>query len=400
MAETASHFSEQNFSEQPTPHEFVDARIDTFDIDPALPFTPLRIGVVGMGTFADNYVKGAIAAGHEVVCVVGPAKQKDKELDVVRATARENGIPDFMFSSLNNPDTVEQLRNLKPDIMIAASVTAIIPDEVTGIAEMGMWGWHPSRPLEDGYRGRSAINWQRINELTDENGAPAIGMCVYALGREGDQIPTDKASQKSKPLPIGSVENDPNDIADQGPILAEKLVTLPENATTANAAFSKILTPEGVKFMIEITNKMAQAKEMGLIFRGQPQVSGEGNYQPPIEKEHVKIDWQKPAHSIKAMIDAATFNPGAWTMDTSGNMVTLYDGSVVEGQSQEPGRIAGLVEMEEGKGYVLIETGEDHLRVGTMRSGIMEGSREIKGKPAPAHQFANDNGLKKGHVFN
>jgi len=376
-------------------YEFVDGRIDEWDVDPNTPFSPLRIGVMGSGKFAEAYVRGAIEAGHEVVFIVGPAIVEGKDPDVIRSTAKELGVPNYKFSSLTNPDTVDGLRGQKPDIMIAASLTAIVPQEVTEIAPMDMWGWHPSRPKADGYRGRSAPNWQRLNELSDENGNPAIGMCVYSLSRGDEQIPSQQII-RTKPLPIGSLENDPNDIADKGPILAEKLVTLPEDATTVIAAFNKVLQPEGVKYMLEITNKMAIAKDMGLIFRGEPQTEGEGNYQPPIEKKHVKIDLTKPARSVKAIIDAATFNPGAWVEDPDGNMVTLYEAAVAEGISNEPGRLSGIVELDEGKGYILLETGEELIRTDVLRSGKMEGTKENKGKPTPAFQFAKNSGWKSG----
>lgn len=377
-----------------TQFEFVDGRIDEWDIDPSTPFSPLKIGVMGSGKFADRYVRGAIEAGHEIVFVVGPAIIEGKEPDAVRATAKEFGIPNFKFSSLTQPDAAKNLKDFEPDMLIAASLTATVPQEVAEIAPMDFWGWHPSRAKEDGYRGRSAPNWQRINELTDANGNPAIGMCVYSLSRGDELIPCEYGVNK-KPLPMGSKEDDPNDTLDKGPILAEKLVTLPEDATTVISAFNNVLLPQGVEYMLEITNKLAIAKDMGLIFRGQPQVDGEGNYQPPIEKKHVKIDFTKPAHSIKAMIDAGTFNPGAWVEDQEGNMVTLYEGSVEVGDSPEPGRLVKIVELEEGKGHIIIGTGKDLLKTKVLRGGRMEGLKEIKGKPTDAFQFANDGGWKE-----
>jgi hypothetical protein len=80
-------------------YEFVDGRIDQWDVDHNTPFTPLKIGVMGSGKFADQYVQGAIAAGHEIVFVVGPAIVDGKEPDAVRATAKNLGIPNFKFSS-------------------------------------------------------------------------------------------------------------------------------------------------------------------------------------------------------------------------------------------------------------------------------------------------------------
>ena len=398
MAEQLSSY--QLGPEQGSSYQELECRIDQFDIDPNTPFTPLRIVVMGSGDFANDYVKGAIAAGHEVVTAIGPAKQKDKELDKVRQTAKDLNIPDYMFSSLSDPEMVRLLREeVKPDLIIGASLTAIIPQEVTDIPELGMWGWHPSRPLEDGYRGRSAINWQIINEVTDEDGDPAIGMCIYGLGRDNTQIVPKPPLERTKSLPIGSEENSPNDIADKGPILAEKLVKLPEDARTAAAAFPKVLAKEGVNYLLEATNKMAIAKDMGIIFRGQPQVVGEGNYQPPIEKKHAKIDLTKPAKTVKATVDGSSNNPGSWGYDKDGNMVSVYEASIVETQeAQEPGNLVDIVELEEGKGYVLLGTGEHLLRANTLRDGHMEGSKEIKGKLTPAHQYAREKGWEVGTV--
>lgn len=377
-------------------YEFVDGRIDQWYVDHNTPFTPLKIGVMGSGKFADQYVQGAIAVGHEIVFVVGPAIVDGKEPDAVRATAKNLGIPNFKFSSLTQPNAAENLSKFKPDIMIAAGLTATVPQGVAEIAPMDFWGWHPSRAKEDGYRGRSSTNWQRINELTDEKGNPAIGMCVYSLSR-GDELIPKEFSVNNKPLPIGSIENDPNDTLDKGPILAEKLVTLPEDSTTVISAYNNVLMPEGVKYMLEITNKMAIAKDMGLIFRGEPQIDGDGNYQPPIEKKHVKIDLSKPAHNVKAIVDGGTFNPGAWIEDSEGNMITLYEGLVEEGES-EPGLLVDIVEMDQNTGYILIGTGEGLIKVGVMRGGKMDGSKEVKEKPTPAYHFANEKGWEKNNT--
>ena len=398
MAEQLSSY-QQGF-EQGSSYQELECRIDQFDIDPTTPFTPLRIVVMGSGDFANDYVKGAIAAGHEIVGVVGPAKQKDKELDVVRKSAKEAGIPDYMFSSLANPNTVKDIKeNLKPDLIIGASLTAPIPQEITDIPPMWMWGWHPSRPIEDGFRGKSAPNWQIINELTDDDGEPAVGMCVYGLGRDETQIVPDTPIVSTKPLPIGSEVDSPNDTMDKGPILAEKLVKLPEGARTATTAFSKVLKDEGVSYLLETTNKMAIARDMGIIFRGQPQIVGEGNYQPPIEKKHVKIDLTKAAKTAKATIDGGSNNPGGWGYDKDGNMVSVYEASVVEtDNSHEPGELVDMIELDEGKGYILLGTGEGLLRANTLRDGRMEGTKEIKGKLTPATQYAKEKGWETGTV--
>lgn len=372
--------------------EYLDYRIDKFDINPNTPFHPLNIVIIGKGPLAEGYLKSVKDAGHNIVSVFGPAKQEsDKDFDMVRKTAKEIGIPDHMFSKLNDEKVVEELKNSKPDLIIGASLTAMLPDKIAELALLGAYGWHPS-PLPE-YRGASAVAWQILNEEEE------FGMSLNAFGRDDEMIISDKPLTRQKPLPIGTVENDKSDCLDKGPLLAIKMVPRKDTFRTTSASFPNILFPAGIEFLVETTNKMAIAKDMGLIFRGEPQIDGAGSYQKPIEKKHVQIDWSKSAKSINAIIEAGSFNPGSWTLDENGNMVTLYDSSAIEGESSQPGKLVDIVELEEGKGHILIETGEGLIQASTLRGGKMDGNREIKGKPTPAPQFAKDNNLSVGHKF-
>ncbi|MDO8269224.1 MAG: formyltransferase family protein [Candidatus Levybacteria bacterium] len=380
-------------SQQQPSYEYLDYRIDEFDVDPNTQFQPLNIVVVGKGQLAEGYLKAVTEAGHNVISVFGPAKQEnDKDFDMVRKTAKEMGVPDYMFSKLTDEKVVEELKNAKPDLIIGASLTAILPDEVAELALLGAYGWHPSLLPE--YRGATAVAWQILNEEEE------FGMSLNAFGRDDESKVPNQPVKRNKPLPIGSVENDEKDTLDKGPILARRVVPRNHEYPTTSATFPNVLFPAGIEFLVEVTNKMAIAKDMGLIFRGEPQIDGTGSYQPIMEKvAHAKVDPIEPAHRGKAIIDAASNNPGAWLYDENGKMISLYGASVVEGDPQKPGMLSQIVELEEGKGYLLIGTGQDLLAITTLRTGEIIEGKEKKGKLTSAPQFAADNNIVVGHTF-
>lgn len=379
-------------SQQPS-YEYLDYGIDQFDIDPNTPFRPLNIVITGKGQLADGYLKAVTEAGHNVIYVFGPAKQEnDKDFDMVRKTAKEMGVPDYMFSKLTDEKVFEELKDAQPDLIIGVSLTATLPDEVAELALLGAYGWHPSLLPE--HRGATAVAWQILNE------EEKFGMSINAFGRDDEMIVPDQPVIREKPLPIGSIENDEKDTLDKGPILSRSTVARNHEYPTTSATFSNVLFPAGIEFLVEVTNKMAIAKDMGLIFRGEPQIDGTGSYQPVMEKvAHAKVDPNEPAHRGKAIIDAASNNPGAWMYDENGRMITVYGASVVEGELQEPGTLSQIVELEEGKGHVLIGTGKNFLAITTLRTGEMVEGKEKKGKLTAAPQFTADNNIMVGHTF-
>lgn len=373
-------------SESFSPLYEVDHRIDEWNQDPNASFNGLRVAIFGKGQLAETLFKRIHHPennGHEVVAVVGPIKKdKDKDFDGARKLAQEFKIPNFKFEDLEkDPDIMAKLRDVNADVYVGASMTAFMPENIAGIPELGTWGWHPANVLKDGYRGPDSPQWQIYNGLNK------IGMVLHAFGREDEQI-VPKKPIAHKRLPLGSRENDPDDAADKGPILAVSYVNRDRTSRTTSDLFRNKLFPEGAVFIHETLDKMAMAKDQGLVFRGQPQVEGAGNYQKKMKLEDVRIDWNSKARHNKNVIEAASYALGAWTLDKDGNKIIMFDPKTIDYlKSVEPGLLSGI-KLEKGNA-VWIDCQDKPLQIGRMRYVPKDGPR---GDITPAGFLANDLG--------
>lgn len=73
----------------------------------------------------------------------------------VKLTAEELGLPVVQPRTLRDPETVEALRSLAPDLIVVAAYGAILPDEVLDIAPLGTINVHGS--LLPRWRGAAPI---------------------------------------------------------------------------------------------------------------------------------------------------------------------------------------------------------------------------------------------------
>lgn len=377
-----------------TTYEYIDGRIDQWDVEPNLPFTPLKIALFGKGPMADQLLEVLhnLESGHQVVAVIGPAKKKgDKDFDTVRLRAKSLGIPDYKFESMEDPGFRRTLDDLDADVFIGASLTAYMPQELTEMPPLGAWGLHPSRLLADeeqdgDHRGGDAIQWQIYN------GEEEIGLSIHAYGRESDLIPPEQPYMRKKSLPLGSKIDDPNDNADKGPILAQSAIAR-DNVRTTSEVFPNKVVPEAVKLYTDTLYKMAVAKEQGLVFRGQPQIEGSGSYQPKMEVKDVKIDWEGPGQLQVNKIEAGSFGLPAWGEDTNGDRVGMFDPEFIESQTETPGRLNQLIELEDGVSYSLFEMKDGLLKIGRLRKFLKDGSR---GNITQSSAFAQQEGWEAG----
>lgn len=395
MAGTPEYTPQINNSEQaPVEYERVDERIDLWDIEPGLPFTPLRVAIFGKGPFANQLLEAVHnpETGHQVVAVIGPAKKpKDKDFDPVRLKAKSLGIPDYKFESMEDPNFKEVLEKHGADVFIGASLTAFMPQELAEMPELGAWGLHPSRLLADekqdgDHRGGDAIQWQIYN------GEEEIGLSIHAYGKEEDLIVPEQPYMRKKPLPLGSKLDDPNDNADKGPILAQSSVARGDVRTTTEVFPNKVV-PAAVKLYTEVLYRMAVAKDRGLIFSGQPQIKGSGSYQPKMSVNDVRIDVSGNGQQQVNKIEAGSFGLPAWVEDANGDRIGMFDGIADPGHSETPGRFSGLTEMEEGKSYALLEVGDGVLKVGRFRKYPKDGPR---GDILQASQFTQQENWEAG----
>jgi methionyl-tRNA formyltransferase len=97
----------------------------------------------------------------------------------VKCVARDSGYNVLTPSNLKDPSFLQEIKNLKPDLLISASYGKIIPDTVIQTARLGAINVHPS--LLPNYRGAEPIFWQLAR------GEKKSGVTIFQLSKDLDQ---------------------------------------------------------------------------------------------------------------------------------------------------------------------------------------------------------------------
>lgn len=124
----------------------------------------MRVVFLGTPDFGVNALR-EIVKRHEVIAVVTqPDRARDRGKEVkacpVKLCAQELNLPVLQYERISR-DGVEDLKSLKPDIMVTAAYGQILSDDVLNIAKHGIINIHAS--LLPKYRGAAPIQWAIIN---------------------------------------------------------------------------------------------------------------------------------------------------------------------------------------------------------------------------------------------
>ena len=237
----------------------------------------LRIVFMGTPEFAVASLKRLVEEGYNIVAVVTtPDKpagrgQKIHESDV-KVAAKELGLPILQPEKLRDPEFVEAMQELRPDLGIVIAFR-MLPEIIWAMPRYGTFNLHAS--LLPQYRGAAPINWAIIN------GEKETGITTFLLNHEID-----------KGAIIGQRKM---------PILAE------DNIGTM---YDKLMT-EGCDLVVETVEKIA-AQDFTPI---EQMHIDEATLKPApkIFKEDCKIDWSWEGERIVNFVRGLSPYPAAWT---------------------------------------------------------------------------------------
>jgi len=257
----------------------------------------VRILLVGQAAFAEEVLRGLIAARDVVAAVVCPPDAGPKP-DPLKAAALERGIPVHQFRSLKTPEARAAFESADADLGLLAYVTQIVPEPLLRIPRQTSLCFHPS--LLPRYRGGSAIPWQLIR------GETRTGVTVFW----------------------------PDAGIDTGPILLQREEAVgPED--TAGTLYYKKLYPLGVRTCVDA---------VGLVREGRaPRVQQDealATYDPLLTDAHAAIDWSRPVATVHDLIRGCDPQPGAHT-SFGGTRLRLYDPHRVDGAGA-PGTVVAV----------------------------------------------------------
>lgn len=189
----------------------------------------------------------------------------------VKQWAEAHGIAIHQPKSFRKePDAIESLRDLKPDVIIVAAYGLILPQAVLDIPQYGCLNIHAS--LLPKHRGAAPIT-SAILAGDDETGITLMKMDAGL---------------------------------DTGPMLAVAREPIRSNDTTQS--LSERLSVIGAQLTIETLPKYLRGEIVP-----QPQPIEGATYSPKIDKADAQIDWRKPAIEIDRMVRAYTPWPGTFT---------------------------------------------------------------------------------------
>lgn len=125
----------------------------------------MRIVFLGTPDFAVKPFENIIENGYNVVAAItNPDKPVGRKQTItacpVKETALRHGIQVYQYTKIRN-EGVEDLKALKPDLMVTCAFGQILSQEILDIPTIGTINIHAS--LLPKYRGSSPIQWAIIN---------------------------------------------------------------------------------------------------------------------------------------------------------------------------------------------------------------------------------------------
>ena len=260
-----------------------------------------RIVFMGTPEFAVPSLEALLDAGWNVV---GAITQPDRPVGrghklafcPVKEKALERGVPVYQFERLRKQEGLDRLRELAPDIVVTAAFGQILSKKLLEVPKMGTVNVHAS--LLPRHRGAAPINWCIV---MGEKKTGVTTMLTDAGLDTGDML-------LARETDIGELETAGE--------LSERLAQI------------------GAELLIETLDRYVTGELTAI-----PQDAEAATYEPMLEKEMGRIDWQRPAADIACQVRGLNPWPCAFTT-LDGGALKIYLARPVsrEGEAQ-PGEV-------------------------------------------------------------
>ena len=303
----------------------------------------MRIVVNGQQAFGAEVLKALREHGEDVVAVYCGTDRDGQPPDPLAQEAHEEGIEVRQVESFETPEVAEELAALRPDLMVMAFVTLLVPESVLTIPTYGAIQYHPS--LLPRHRGPSAINWAIIH------GDATTGIAVFW----------------------------PDEGLDTGPVLMTREVPISPDDTLGSLYFDKLF-PLGVEAMVESVDLVRAGRAPRIA-----QDEALATYEGWCGKGDVELDWRSPVAQVYDLIRGADPRPGAWTT-VQGEQVEVLG---CEPVASEPGAPPGQVLAIDGERLV-VAAADGAIAIRTLRPD---------GERIPAAEYARSVGIEPGHML-
>lgn len=280
----------------------------------------MKIVYMGTPDFAVPALAALAESGYEVAGVVTqPDKPKGRSKTLVPTPVKEealkHGIPVYQPKKVREPEFVETLKEIGPDIIIVAAFGQIIPKEILDMPEFGCINIHAS--LLPKYRGAAPIQQAVIN------GDKEAGVTIMKMG-------------------IG---------LDTGDMISQASVSLAEDET-GGSLFDR-LADLGADLLVKT---LPSIFDRTAVYEPQPEESPTP-YVGMITKQMGLLDFHKDAEELERLIRGMDPWPSAYTF-LNGKSLKVWKAAVEQkvSGSEEPGTIVNT-----DKEGIHVACGQDRL---------------------------------------
>jgi methionyl-tRNA formyltransferase len=128
----------------------------------------MRIVLLGAVEFSKHCLQVVLDNGANVVAVLTPSQERARfnsdYADLV-PLAVAHRIPTYHISKVSDPETVDLIRSLEPDVIFVFGFSQLVSKEILDIPRLGCIGTHPA--LLPRNRGRHPLIWALVEGLSE-----------------------------------------------------------------------------------------------------------------------------------------------------------------------------------------------------------------------------------------
>jgi len=288
----------------------------------------MRIVFIGTGEIGVPALRALLKSEHHVVAVVTQPDKPAGRAQLIEPTPMKKTVTTANVSVLQpprikDPQAIEEIRALTPDVIVVMAYGQILPRDVLEIPKIASLNLHAS--LLPRWRGAAPI--QAAIAVGDRE----TGITVMYMD-EG---------------------------LDTGDILLQRTIDiLPDDTGGSLQDRLAQIAPEALLESLRMLEKNSAPRI--------PQDNAQATSAPKLKREHGRIDWSEMAEAIERKIRAFNPWPGAF-MEISGRNLKIFSASVVD-LSGEPGEIL------KSENELVIAAGKGALLLGEVQ---LEGKRKM-----------------------
>ena len=288
----------------------------------------MRIVFIGAGAIGVPTLQALLKSEHHVVAVVTQADKPAGRAQLieptpVKKTVTTANVQVLQPPRIKDPQAIEEIRALTPDVIVVMAYGQILPRDVLEIPKIVSLNLHAS--LLPRWRGAAPI------QAAIAAGDREIGITVMYMD-EG---------------------------LDTGDILLQRTIDiLPDDTGGSLQDRLAQIAPEALLESLRMLEKNSAPRI--------PQDNAQATWAPKLKREHGRIDWSELAEAIERKIRAFNPWPGAF-MEIGGRNLKIFSASVVD-LSGEPGEIL------KSENELVIAAGKGALLLGEVQ---LEGKRKM-----------------------